>query len=68
MTYNAEFTGEVMPGSYPLPVKIETYAGSATYENLLTARITSEPLEVRYPFGFGGVWNTTWLSWVRRLR
>ena len=47
VTYNAEFTGEVMPGSYPLPVKIETYAGSATYENLLTARITSEPLEVR---------------------
>lgn len=52
VTYNAEFTGEVMPGSYPLPVKIETYAGSATYENLLTARITSEPLEV-LSFGFG---------------
>ena len=42
-----------MPGSYPLPVKIETYAGSATYENLLTARITSEPLEVRYPSASG---------------
>lgn len=53
VTYNAEFTGEVMPGSYPLPVKIETYAGSATYENLLTARITSEPLEVRYPSASG---------------
>ena len=53
VTYNAEFTGEVMPGSYPRPVKIETYAGSATYENLLTARITSEPLEVRYPSASG---------------
>ena len=67
VTYNAEFTGEVMPGSYPLPVKIETYAGSATYENLLTARITSEPLRCAI-LRLRGVWNTTWLSRVRRLR
>lgn len=53
VTYNSKFQGEVMPGSYPLPIKVETYAGSTTYENLLTARITSEPLEVRYPSASG---------------
>ncbi|WP_290541189.1 surface glycan-binding family protein [Alistipes sp.] len=53
VTFNAAFKGEVMPGHYPLPVKIETYAGSATYDNLLTASITSEPLEVRYPSSSG---------------
>ena len=49
VTLNANFSGEIMPGDYPLPIRITTYAGAAVYENLLTARITSEPLEIRYP-------------------
>lgn len=53
VTYNDKFKGEIMPGSYALPVRIETYAGAMTYENLLTGRITSEPLEVRYPSAAG---------------
>lgn len=53
ITYNRTFDGEVMPGNYPLGIKIETYAGSMTYSDLLTARITSEPLEVRYPSAAG---------------
>lgn len=48
VTLNSSFKGEVLPGVYPLPIKVSTHAGSAVYENLLTARITSEPLSVTY--------------------
>lgn len=53
VTLNANFSGEIMPGDYPLPIRITTYAGATVYENLLTARITSEPLEIRYPSASG---------------
>lgn len=53
VTLNENFTGEIMPGDYPLPIRITTYAGTSVYENLLTARITSEPLEIRYPSASG---------------
>lgn len=53
VTINESFTGEIMPGDYPLPIRITTYAGATVYENLLTARITSEPLEIRYPSASG---------------
>lgn len=48
ITLNSSFTGEFLPGNYPLPIQVTTYAGTAVYENLLTARITSEPLSVNY--------------------
>lgn len=53
VTINENFTGEIMPGDYPLPIRITTYAGATVYENLLTARIISEPLEIRYPSASG---------------
>lgn len=53
VTLNANFSGEIMPGDYPLPIRITTYAGAAVYENLLTGtdhqRTAGNPLS----FGFG---------------
>ncbi len=49
VTLNPDFKGEVLPGTYPLPICITTRAGKYTYENLLTVRITSAPLEIEYP-------------------
>lgn len=48
VTLNAAFKGERLPGIYPLPIRITTHAGVRTYENLLTAKITSLPLSVSY--------------------
>lgn len=48
VSLSSTFSGEFLPGVYPLPIKITTHAGSAVYENLLTAKITSEPLAVSY--------------------
>lgn len=48
VSLNPAFSGEFMPGIYPLPIRLTTHAGSAVYENLLTAAITSEPLAVTY--------------------
>lgn len=53
VTFNRNFQGEVLPGNYPLPIRLTTYAGSMTYEKLLTGRITSAPLEVTYPSASG---------------
>lgn len=53
VTLNENFSGEIMPGDYPLPIRITTYAGATVYKDLLTARITSEPLEIRYPSASG---------------
>lgn len=55
VTLNANFKGEVMPGNYPLPITVKTYAGEMTYEGLLTGRITSEPLSVSYPTSSGRI-------------
>ncbi|OUN78529.1 hypothetical protein B5G09_03700 [Alistipes sp. An54] len=55
VTLNADFKGEVMPGNYPLPITVKTYAGEMTYEGLLTGRITSEPLSVSYPTSSGRI-------------
>lgn len=55
VTLNANFKGEVMPGNYPLPITVKTYAGEMTYEGLLTGRITSEPLSVSYPTASGRI-------------
>lgn len=55
VSLNANFKGEVMPGNYPLPIRVKTYAGEMTYENLLTARITSLPLSVSYPTSAGRI-------------
>lgn len=55
ITLDENFEGEVMPGNYPLSVKIETYAGTKTFENVLTARITSLPLSVSYPTSAGRI-------------
>lgn len=48
ITLDPNFEGEILPGNYPLSVKIDTYAGSKTFEGLLTAHITSLPLSVEY--------------------
>lgn len=53
VTLNGNFKGEVLPGEYPLPIRIETYAGATVYENLLTGRITSAPLSISYPSAAG---------------
>ncbi len=53
VTLNTDFKGEVLPGTYPLPISITTRAGKYTYENLLTVRITSAPLEIAYPVASG---------------
>lgn len=53
VTLNPDFKGEVLPGTYPLPICITTRAGDYTYENLLTVRITSAPLEIAYPAASG---------------
>ncbi|MCM1300317.1 MAG: DUF4958 family protein [Alistipes senegalensis] len=53
ITLNSGFKGEVLPGTYPLPICITTRAGKYTYENLLTVRITSAPLEIAYPVASG---------------
>lgn len=48
ITVNANFKGEILPGIYPLPVKVSTHAGSTTYEDMVTIKVTSEPLELIY--------------------
>ncbi len=48
ITLDPEYEGEILPGNYPLSVQIETYAGTKTFEQVLTARITSLPLSVSY--------------------
>ena len=53
VSLNANFKGEVLPGTYPLPISVTTRAGKYTYENLLTVRITSAPLEIAYPVASG---------------
>lgn len=53
VTLNADFKGKILPGTYPLPICITTRAGKYTYENLLTVRITSAPLEIAYPVASG---------------
>lgn len=53
VTLNADFKGEILPGTYSLPICITTRAGKYTYENLLTVRITSAPLEIAYPVASG---------------
>lgn len=53
VSLNAGFKGEILPGTYPLPICITTRAGKYTYENLLTVRITSAPLEIAYPVDSG---------------
>ena len=55
VSLNAIFKGEVMPGNYPLPIQVKTYAGEMTYEGLLTGRITSLPLSVSYPSSAGRI-------------
>lgn len=45
---NANFKGEILPGIYPLSVKVSTHAGSTTYEDMVTIKVTSEPLELLY--------------------
>lgn len=53
VTLNPDFKGEILPGTYPLPICITTRAGKYTYENVLTVRITSAPLEIEYPAASG---------------
>lgn len=53
VTLNADFKGKILPGTYPLPISITTRAGKYTYENRLTVRITSAPLEIAYPVASG---------------
>ena len=48
VSLSTAFKGEVLPGVYPLPIKISTHAGSMVYEDVLTAKITSRPLGVTY--------------------
>lgn len=45
---NPNFKGTLVPGDYPLPIKISTYGGEAIYRGLLTGRITSAPLSLTY--------------------
>lgn len=45
---NANFKGTLIPGDYPLPIKVSTYGGEAIYRGLLTGRITSAPLSLAY--------------------
>lgn len=53
ITLNPSFTGEIEPGTYSVSLKIDTYAGSMIYDDILTVHITSAPLEVRYPSAEG---------------
>lgn len=48
ISVNSKFKGEILPGVYPLTVKCTTHAGVAVFENLVTMKITSSPLEVTY--------------------
>lgn len=45
---NQQFEGEIPPGTYPLAVKLITKAGQRTYDDAVTFRITSAPLELVY--------------------
>ncbi|WP_300700796.1 surface glycan-binding family protein [uncultured Alistipes sp.] len=48
ISVNSKFTGEILPGVYPLTVKCSTHAGDAVFEDLVTVRITSPALELTY--------------------
>ncbi|MDE7443552.1 MAG: DUF4958 family protein, partial [Muribaculaceae bacterium] len=45
---NPNFKGTLIPGDYPLAIKVSTYGGEAIYRGLLTGRITSAPLALDY--------------------
>lgn len=48
ISVNSKFKGEILPGVYPLTVKLTTHAGTALFEDLVTVKITSAPLELTY--------------------
>ncbi|MCQ2135419.1 MAG: DUF4958 family protein [Bacteroidales bacterium] len=49
ISVNKNFKGEILPGVYPLTLKMNTYAGEAVYENFVTIKLTSAPLTLAYP-------------------
>ncbi|MDE6622858.1 MAG: DUF4958 family protein [Alistipes sp.] len=69
ITLNPSFTGEILPGTYTVSLRLDTYAGSKTYDDILTAHIFSEPLEIRYPSAEGRMeYNMAFTSTVPTLK
>lgn len=69
ITLNPSFSGEILPGTYTVSLRIDTYAGSKTYDDILTAHIFSEPLEIRYPSAEGRMeYNMPFASAVPLLK
>uniref|UniRef100_UPI0040567AFE surface glycan-binding family protein n=1 Tax=Alistipes sp. TaxID=1872444 RepID=UPI0040567AFE len=48
ISINPNFKGEILPGVYPLSVILSTHAGSTTYEEVATIKITSVAVELSY--------------------
>ncbi len=55
ISVNTSFKGEFLPGTYPLSLKVISYAGESVYENFVTIKITSLPVSVKYPSESGKV-------------
>lgn len=48
ITVNPKFEGEILPGVYTPGLRLTSKAGSALYEQCVTLKITSKPLDVVY--------------------
>ncbi len=48
ISVNAAFKGDIVPGVYPLDVKVSTHAGEKIFEQLVTIKVTSPALELTY--------------------
>ncbi len=69
ISLNKKFSGDILPGIYPLTVKVMTHAGEATYENLVTIKITSLPIELTYNPAVGRMeYNTAYESNAPRMK
>lgn len=48
ITINSAYNGEIIPGVYPVSLKLTTAAGEGIFENAVTVHITSKPLALTY--------------------
>ncbi|MEG2514535.1 MAG: DUF4958 family protein, partial [Bacteroidaceae bacterium] len=55
ISINPKFEGEILPGIYPVSLKLTTGAGDCIYENAVTFNITSSPLALVYTPNSGSV-------------